>query len=56
MTTETLKVGDVLLTRVSYAEIEVEPEQIGLTAVFTFPPGRTWGTLNPPIGIRGRGA
>ena len=32
MTTETLKVGDVLLTRVSYAEIEVEPEQVGLTA------------------------
>jgi glyoxylase-like metal-dependent hydrolase (beta-lactamase superfamily II) len=32
MTTETLKVGDVLLTRVSYAEVEVEPEQVGLTA------------------------
>jgi glyoxylase-like metal-dependent hydrolase (beta-lactamase superfamily II) len=32
VTTATLRIGDVLLTRVSYAEIEVEPEQVGLTA------------------------
>ena len=32
MTSETLQIGDVLLTRVSYAEVEVEPEQVGLTA------------------------
>jgi glyoxylase-like metal-dependent hydrolase (beta-lactamase superfamily II) len=28
----TLGIGDVTLTRVSYAEVEVEPEQVGLTA------------------------
>ncbi len=28
----TLRIGDVTLTRVSYAEVEVEPEQVGLTA------------------------
>ena len=32
MTTSTLRVGDATLTRVSYAEVEVEPEQVGLTA------------------------
>src|SRR5262249_38446744 len=30
--TGTLRIGDVTLTRVSYAEVEVEPEQVGLTA------------------------
>ena len=28
----TLRIGDVSLTRVSYAEVDVEPEQVGLTA------------------------
>jgi glyoxylase-like metal-dependent hydrolase (beta-lactamase superfamily II) len=28
----TLQIGDVTLTRVSYAEVDVEPEQVGLTA------------------------
>ena len=32
MTTTTLRFGDVTLTRVSYAEVEVEPAQVGLTA------------------------
>src|SRR3954453_1477444 len=32
MTTTTLRIGDVTLTRVSYAEVEVEPAQVGLTA------------------------
>jgi glyoxylase-like metal-dependent hydrolase (beta-lactamase superfamily II) len=27
-----LRIGEVVLTRVSYAEVEVEPEQVGLTA------------------------
>jgi len=32
VTATTLRIGDVTLTRVSYAEVEVEPGQVGLTA------------------------
>jgi glyoxylase-like metal-dependent hydrolase (beta-lactamase superfamily II) len=32
VTTTKIRIGDALLARVSYAEVEVEPEQVGLTA------------------------
>jgi hypothetical protein len=32
VTTSTIRIGDAVLTRVSYAEVDVEPEQVGLSA------------------------
>ena len=45
-----LHIGDVTLTRVSYAEVEVEPEQVGLTAeeVAAAHAPAEWATDNKP--------